>query len=47
MDSEPDFLGNGWSFPPAFTKAPAEVVMTFGTADIKRSLEIIFTTTLG
>src|SRR5262245_41196815 len=47
MDSEPDFLGNGWSFPPTFTKAPAEVAMTFGTADIKRSLEIIFTTALG
>jgi Bacteriophage baseplate protein W len=47
MASEPDFLGNGWSFPPAFVKAPAEVEMTFGTADIKRSLEIIFSTALG
>jgi uncharacterized protein len=47
MASEPDFLGNGWSFPPAFVKAPAEVAMTFGTADIKRSLEIIFSTALG
>lgn len=42
-----EFLGTGWSFPPAFTKQPVEVVMTSGVPDIERSLQIIFTTALG
>jgi hypothetical protein len=41
------FLGTGWSFPPAFDRAAAEVAMTSGVQDIERSLEIIFSTTLG
>jgi Bacteriophage baseplate protein W len=46
LSNEP-FLGVGWSFPPSFDKAGAEVLMTAGVEDIQRSLEIIFTTTLG
>lgn len=41
------FLGRGWSFPPTFDRASAQVETTFGIADIERSLEIIFTTALG
>jgi len=46
LSNEP-FLGIGWSFPPSFDKASAEVLMTAGVEDIQRSLEIIFTTALG
>lgn len=41
------FLGRGWSFPPSFDRSLAEVETTFGVPDIERSLEIIFTTSLG
>lgn len=41
------FLGTGWSFPPTFDRNDAEVNTTFGVEDIERSLEILFTTTLG
>jgi len=44
---ELEFLGNGWSFPPAFIKASAGAAMTSGILDIERSLQIIFTTALG
>jgi Bacteriophage baseplate protein W len=47
MPPDLGFLGNGWSFPPAFRNQPGEVVMTAGVADIERSLQIIFTTALG
>lgn len=47
MPPELEFLGNGWSFPPAFDKASAGVAMTSGVLDIERSLQIIFTTALG
>ena len=41
------FLGNGWSFPPAFDRGSAGVEMTFGLEDIQKSLQIIVTTSLG
>ncbi len=41
------FLGTGWSFPPTFDKGVGEVEMTSGVEDIEKSLEIIFTTSLG
>ncbi|HWR82080.1 MAG TPA: GPW/gp25 family protein [Candidatus Deferrimicrobium sp.] len=47
MPLDQQFLGTGWSFPPAFDRALAQVKMTTGVEDIKRSLEIIFTTALG
>jgi uncharacterized protein len=47
MSSNEQFLGTGWSFPPTFDRQLAEVLMTSGIEDIERSLEIIFTTTLG
>lgn len=41
------FLGNGWSFPPAFDKISRKVVMTFGREDIEKSLEILLSTRPG
>jgi len=41
------FLGNGWSFPPAFDKISRKVEMTFGREDIERSLEILLSTRPG
>jgi uncharacterized protein len=41
------FLGRGWSFPPSFVKANAEVETVAGVTDIEQSLRIIFTTELG
>ena len=49
MVSENDFLGRGWSFPPAFNpqSSPKSVEMTAGLADIERSLHILLTTQPG
>ncbi|WP_299605217.1 GPW/gp25 family protein [uncultured Aquimarina sp.] len=40
------FLGNGWSFPPAFGIGGAEVKLTSGEEDIKQSLQILLSTSL-
>lgn len=40
------FLGTGWSFPPAFSKANKSVEMLKGEADILSSLRILFSTSL-
>jgi uncharacterized protein len=45
--SESDFLGRGWSFPPAFDRNEKTVLMTERNADIQKSLEILLTTTVG
>lgn len=42
-----DFLGKGWSFPPAFNAQMADVVMTEKEKDIEKSLHILLTTTVG
>lgn len=47
MAVEDDFIGTGWSFPPAFDLAGGRVEMRSGIADIEESLRIIFTTHLG
>lgn len=44
---EPAFLGRGWSFPPTFSRISASVMMASGDADIRQSLWIILTTSLG
>lgn len=41
------FLGRGWSFPPAFSKESGGVIMTADEEDIKKSLEILLSTTIG
>ena len=47
MAVEDDFIGTGWSFPPAFDQAAGRVEMRSGIVDIEESLRIIFTTHLG
>ena len=47
MALEDNFIGTGWSFPPAFDPASGGVEMRTGIADIEESLRIIFTTRLG
>jgi uncharacterized protein len=47
FDTDNNFLGRGWSFPPAFSRELKEVVMTEKTEDIEKSLQILLTTTLG
>jgi phage baseplate assembly protein W len=42
-----DFLGKGWSFPPAFDPARQTVLTTEKVTDIERSLEILLTTRVG
>lgn len=47
MEFDQDFLGQGWSFPPSFSKVQHQVNMVSGVEDIYQSLEILFTTSLG
>ncbi len=47
FDTDINFLGRGWSFPPAFSRELKEVVMTEKVEDIEKSLQILLTTTLG
>jgi uncharacterized protein len=41
------FLGQGWSFPPTFTRAGSTLELVKGVEDIKESLHILLSTTLG
>jgi|AntRauTorcE11897_2_1112592.scaffolds.fasta_scaffold11721_3 phage baseplate assembly protein W len=45
--SEKEFLGRGWDFPPSFDKTERKAVMTSGQKDIERSLEILLGTRKG
>jgi phage baseplate assembly protein W len=47
MANDTNFLGRGWSFPPAFIKSEKEVVMLDGEQDINSSIEIILSTEIG
>lgn len=47
MTADAPFLGSGWSFPPAFRRGGAEVVMVSGVEDIHQSLQILLSTRLG
>jgi phage baseplate assembly protein W len=47
QEFENDFLGKGWSFPPTFDNVSGEVMMTYSTEDIERSLEILLSTKVG
>jgi uncharacterized protein len=42
-----DFLGVGWSFPPAFNLQLQGVEMTEKEVDIEKSLQILLTTSIG
>lgn len=41
------FLGEGWSFPPNFSKASGTVNTSTGVEDIEQSLSILLSTSLG
>ncbi|HEB75409.1 MAG TPA: hypothetical protein ENJ04_03560 [Nitrospirae bacterium] len=41
------FLGTGWSFPPAFSRAQRGVEMTSDEEDIESSLRILLSTSVG
>jgi uncharacterized protein len=47
FDSDNNFLGRGWSFPPTFNRELKEVQMTEKVEDIEKSLTILLTTTMG
>lgn len=47
ITNETSFLGRGWSFPPTFSKHTREVLLTSDEEDIKKSLEILLSTTIG
>jgi hypothetical protein len=42
-----DFLGTGWTFPPRFDRHSASVVMSSDIRNIKQSLWVLFSTSLG
>lgn len=44
---ERSFLGTGWSFPPTFSRATRSVIMVSDDQDIRESLWILFSTSLG
>ncbi len=46
-DKKNSFLGTGWAFPPSFSKGPQSVVMVSDEDDIRQSLEILLTTSVG
>ncbi len=46
-NSNQDFLGTGWSFPPTFSKAEQGVKMVSAEEDIQQSLEILLSTRPG
>jgi len=47
MEKNIDFLGTGWSFPPAFNIVARNVEMVSDVTDIGQSLNILLSTTLG
>ncbi|HAA11563.1 MAG TPA: hypothetical protein DCE41_07630 [Cytophagales bacterium] len=47
MQDPGDFIGTGWSFPPAFGPQGAMVEMTSGEQEIYQSLEVLINTLLG
>jgi phage baseplate assembly protein W len=44
---KPDFLGRGWAFPPAFSKAGHSVALVEDSEDIRQSLYILLHTSRG
>ena len=47
MDKPQSFLGTGWSFPPAFDAVSGTVVLVSDEEDIRESLNILLSTSLG
>ena len=47
MENTPPFIGIGWSFPPTFSPGIYGVNLVSGEDDIRQSLNILLTTTIG
>lgn len=47
INNDTSFLGRGWSFPPSFNLLTKELEMTMGEEDIRKSLEILLSTSIG
>ena len=47
LPAKPDFLGRGWAFPPAFSKAALTVALVEDEEDIRQSLYILLHTSRG
>jgi phage baseplate assembly protein W len=47
MSDNLQFIGTGWSFPPAFDKETGSTAMSTGVEDIYESLRILLSTTIG
>ncbi len=47
LPAKPDFLGRGWAFPPAFSKAGHSVALVEDGEDIRQSLYILLHTAKG
>lgn len=47
MQTEQSFLGTGWAFPPAFDTGAKTVEMVADVEDIRQSLHILLSTSLG
>jgi len=47
MSDSLQFIGTGWSFPPAFDKVTGNAAMSSGLQDIYESLHILLSTTIG
>jgi phage baseplate assembly protein W len=47
MNDKLEFIGTGWSFPPAFDHVSGNTAMSTGVQDIFESLTILLSTTLG
>lgn len=47
MNTNKEYLGTGWSFPPAFDRESESVIMVSAEKDIEQSLEILLSTSLG
>ena len=47
MNDKAQFIGIGWAFPPSFDKPTGATIMSSGEEDIRESLHILLSTTLG
>ena len=47
MDTDHQFIGTGWGFPPTFRKTDTKLEMASGRDDIEQSLEILLSTRVG
>ena len=47
METDPSFLGTGWSFPPTFDGRSGSVELVSDVEDIEQSLHVLLSTSIG